>query len=109
MKIQHKIAYSALVISAMVVGVSCKKGFTEINKPYKDADVSTATPAGFFNNMARRATDDTYVLNTGLFMPITNQQGVQNVNLNIFANTTGFWQSYYQDLADYKQLLKLIE
>jgi hypothetical protein len=42
-------------------------------------------------------------------MPITNQQGVQNVNLNIFANITGFWQSYYQDLADYKQLLKLIE
>lgn len=98
-----------LGLSLMVSAVSCKKGFEELNKPYKDATVSTATPAGFFNNLAKRATEDDYVLFTGLFMPITTQQGVQNVNLPYLNYITGFWRNYYQDLADYKQLLKLVK
>jgi len=92
----------------MSVMVSCKKGFEELNKPYKDATVSTATPAGFFNNLAKRATQEDYTLYTGLFMPVTNQQGVQNRNLPYTNYITSFWSTYYSDLADYKQLLKLI-
>jgi len=109
MKRQSKIIYLALMVAIFIGDVSCKKGFTEINAPYKDAVVSTATPAGFFNNLARRATDDSYILHTGLLMPITNQQGVQNVIINWTNYVTPYWQSYYQDLADYKQLLKLIK
>lgn len=95
--------------ATLVGGMSCKKGFEEINAPYKDATVSTATPAGFFNNLARRATDDAYGLHTGLVMPLLNQQGVQNIQLPYVNYITPYWQSYYQDLADYKQLLKLID
>jgi predicted permease len=62
MKIQHKVIHSILGLSLMVGVVSCKKGFEELNKPYKDATVSTATPAGFFNNLAKRATEACLIL-----------------------------------------------
>jgi len=110
MKIQYKIIYSLLGLAILFADVSCKKGFEELNAPYKDATVSTATPAGFFNNLARRATDDAYTLHTTLIMPKLNQQGVQNIVSLPYVNyITTYWQAYYQDLADYKQLLKLID
>ncbi|QDW26256.1 SusD/RagB family nutrient-binding outer membrane lipoprotein [Pedobacter sp. KBS0701] len=108
MKIQHKVIHSILGLSLVIGVASCKKGFEELNKPYKDATVSTATPAGFFNNLAKRATEEDYTIYAGLFMPITNQQGVQNKNLPYINYITTFWRNYYQDLADYKQLLKLV-
>lgn len=108
MKNHNKIFQLVALLLLLACCFACKKGFEEINAPYKDAVVSTATPAGFFNNLARRATEDAYTLHTGLFMPITNQQSVQNVNLPYLNYITPYWQNYYQDLADYKQLIKLI-
>ncbi|WP_140937698.1 SusD/RagB family nutrient-binding outer membrane lipoprotein [Sphingobacterium lumbrici] len=109
MQIQHKIIQGMLGLTLITMGVSCTKGFEDLNKPYKDVSVSTASPAGIFNNLARRATDEDYTLYTGLFMPITNQMGTQNVAINITNYTSSYWNNYYPDLADYKQLLKLID
>lgn len=109
MKIQNKIKLGMLGLTLITTGVSCTKGFEDINKPYKDVSVSTASPAGIFNNLARRATEEDYTLYTGLFMPTTNQMGTQNVAINVTNYTSSYWNNYYPDLADYKLLIKLIE
>lgn len=108
MQIQHKIIQGMLGLTMVITGVSCTKDFEKLNTPYKDVSVSTASPAGLFNNLASRATDEDYTLYTGLFMPITNQMGTQNVIINTTNYTRSYWNNYYPDLADYKLLLKLV-
>lgn len=98
-----------LWLTIIETGVSCTKDFENLNRPYKDVSVSTASPAGIFNNLARRVTDEDYTLYTGFLMPITNQMGTQNVTINITNYTNSYWNNYYPDLADYKQLVKLID
>jgi Starch-binding associating with outer membrane len=109
MRIQNKIIHGMLGLTMIATGVSCTKDFENLNRPYKDVSVSTASPAGIFNNLSRRATDEDYTLYTGLLMPITNQMGTQNVAINVTNYTSSYWNNYYPDLADYKLLLKLID
>ncbi len=88
---------------------SCTKDFEKINTPYKDVAVSTASPVGLFNQLSRNASNEDYTIYTGLFMPVANQQGVQNTPFNYSNYIASFWNNYYQDLADYKLLVKLID
>ena len=88
--------------------VSCKKGFEELNTPYKDASVSTVTAAGLFNTLSSRATEENYTLAISLFYPYTNQQGVQNTFSPPTNYTDSYWRNYYPDLLDYKKLLEFI-
>lgn len=96
-------------VSIFLVLTSCTKDFEEINAPYKDVTVATASPAALFNQLVRNATNEDYTLHTGLFMPITNQQGVQNTSIPYTNYISSFWNNYYQDLADYKLIIKLID
>lgn len=111
--INHKIfnRLAAGVTGAVVLfaSASCTKDFEKINEPYKDVTVSTASPAALFNQLSRNFTNEDYTLHIGLFMPLTNQQGVQNVAIPYTNYISNYWNNYYQDLADYKLLIKLIE
>src|SRR5690349_9876542 len=109
MRRQNKFILNILAVALIVTAASCTKGFEELNTPYKDVSVSTASPAGIFNNLARRATDEDYTLYTGFFMPTVNQMGTQNVAINVTNYTNSYWNNYYPDLADYKLLVKLID
>lgn len=106
MKLQHKIICSVLGFSTLF-STSCDKGFEDMNKPYKDSSTETATPAGFLNNLAMRATDEDYTLYIGIFMPET-QLGIQNASIPYPNYITTFWRNYYRDLIDYNQIKKLI-
>ncbi|MBO9620418.1 MAG: SusD/RagB family nutrient-binding outer membrane lipoprotein [Niabella sp.] len=96
------------VLALLLSASSCTKDFEKINTPYKDVAVSTASPVAVFNQLARNATNEDYTLYTGLFMPITNQQGVQNVSIPYTNYISSFWNNYYPDLANYKLLVQLI-
>lgn len=109
MRIQNKIIKGMLGLTLIATGVSCTKDFEKLNTPFRDVSVATASPAGIFNNLARRATEEDYTLYAGLFMPITNQMGTQNVAINVTNYTSSYWNNYYPDLADYKKLLTLID
>lgn len=92
----------------LATGISCTKDFEELNKPYKDLAVATASPAGLFNNLSRRATNEDYTLQVCYMMGSLNQMGVNNVTIPYTNYISSFWTSYYQDLADYRLLLKLV-
>lgn len=100
---------AAGVLGLLASASSCTKDFEKINAPYKDVAVSTASPVALFNQLSRNATNEDYTLYTGVFMPITNQQGVQNVAIPYTNYVSSFWNNYYPDLADYKLLVKLID
>ncbi|MBZ4189696.1 SusD/RagB family nutrient-binding outer membrane lipoprotein [Niabella beijingensis] len=106
--ITTKIVSRLTVVALFFTATSCTKGFEELNAPYKDVTVNTASPAALFNQLSRNATNEDYTLHTGLLMPITNQQGVQNVTTPYTNYISSFWNNYYQDLADYKLIIKLI-
>lgn len=108
MKIQNKLILGVLGITAMTTIGGCTKDFEKLNEPYKDVAVATASPAGIFNNLSRRATNEDYTLWTCFLMPTMNQQGVQNVTVPYTNYINSYWSNYYLDLADYRLLLKLI-
>ncbi len=109
MKFQNKLILGILGTTLMATGVSCTKDFEELNKPYKDIAVSTASPAGIFNNLSRRATNEDYTLHVCYMLSNLNQMGVNNVTIPYTNYINSFWSGYYQDLADYRLLLKLID
>jgi hypothetical protein len=89
--------------------VSCTKGFEELNKPYKDADVTTLNIPGLFNRLAETATDEDNSLYVSLFYHITNQQGVQNTTAPYLNYSSSLWDNYYPFLIAYKSLIKKID
>lgn len=111
MKIIHKSIYSLLVCGALCGAGACKKGFEDINKPYKDASESTASIPGLFNGLISslgKYSSDADALNVSLLYPITNQQAYQNT-VAPYLNYSGiYWSQYYPDLLVYKTLLKKI-
>ncbi len=108
MKRNQKIIYSLLVIGMIANGTSCKKGFEEINTPYKESSVATVSIPGLFNGIAKGLTDEDNTLYVSLFYPITNQQGVQNIQAPYLNYTSSLWRNYYPALFNYKALLKKI-
>ena len=108
MKRNHKILYSLLIFGMIISGTSCKKGFEEINTPYKESSVATVSIPGLFNGIAKGLTDEDNTLYVSLFYPITNQQGVQNIQAPYLNYTSSLWRNYYPALFNYKALLKKI-
>src|SRR5215831_7402845 len=104
MKFQNKLILGMLGLT-LAAGTSCTKDFEELNQPYKDISVATASPFGLFNNLSRRATNEDYTLHTCYILPYLNQQGVQNVTIPYTNYINSLWTNYYQDLADYKLLV----
>lgn len=108
MKRNQKIIYSLLVFGTITYGVSCKKGFEEINTPYKESSVATVSIPGLFNGIAKGLTDEDNTLYISLFYPITNQQGVQNIQAPYLNYTSSLWRNYYPALFNYRALIKKI-
>lgn len=104
----YKILYGLMVIGLMTTTPSCKKGFEEINTPYKESSVATVSIPGLFNGIARSLTDEDNTLYVSLFYPLTNQQGVQNIQAPYLNYTSSFWRNYYPSLFNYRALLKKI-
>ncbi|WP_316795018.1 SusD/RagB family nutrient-binding outer membrane lipoprotein [Pedobacter agri] len=104
----YKTIYGLLVFGMLTGLASCKKGFEEINTPYKESSVATVSIPGLFNGIARSLTDEDNTLYLSLFYPITNQQGVQNIQAPFLNYTSSFWRDYYPSLYNYKALLKKI-
>ncbi|MES2457590.1 MAG: SusD/RagB family nutrient-binding outer membrane lipoprotein [Bacteroidota bacterium] len=107
MKRNHKI-YSMLVLAMITTGTACKKGFEELNTPYKESSVATVSIPGLYNGIAKALTDEDNTLYVSLFYPITNQQGVQNIQAPYLNYTSSLWNSYYPVLSNYKALIKKI-
>lgn len=97
-----------LVFCTITGTLSCKKGFEEINQPYKDAGINTQTIAGLFNGLAKNVTNEDNTLFVSLFYHQTNQQAVQNKETPYLNYSSSLWNSYYPSLKVYKALLKLI-
>lgn len=111
MKIIQKSIYSLLICGALFGAVACKKGFEDINKPYKDADENTATIFGLFNGLVSSLGKYSYgddALNVSLLYPITNQQAYQNTVAPYLNYSVNYWSQYYPDLLVYKTILKKI-
>lgn len=100
------ITLSTLALAA----TSCEDGFEELNQPYSEASISTASVPGLFNGLARQASSgENAVLAVSLFYPITNQQGSQNTWVPWSNYTSSAWSNYYPSLLNYKALLKKID
>lgn len=108
MKLNQKIIYGMLVFGTITGNFACKKGFVEINQPYKDAGINTQTVAGLFNGLAKNITNEDNTLYISLFYGSTNQQAVQNKETPYLNYSSSLWNSYYPSLKTYKALLKLI-
>lgn len=109
MKIIQKSIYSLLVCGALCGAGACKKGFEDMNTPYKDASESTASIPGLFNGLVSsmgKYGDD--ALNVSLLYPITNQQAYQNTVAPYLNYSVTYWSQYYPDLLVYKTILKKI-
>lgn len=108
MKLIQRSIYSLLVLGTIGVS-SCTDGFEDLNQPYKDASISTASVPGLFNGLARNASaGEGSVLSVSLFYPITNQQGAQNTFVPWINYTSGPWNNYYPSLLNYKALIAKI-
>ena len=108
MKSYHKI-FIGLAVLCGLNQASCTKGFEDLNKPYKDANISTLSIPSLFNRIAQKVTDESNVLYTSLLYPITNQQGVQNVTAPYLNYSSGLWDNYYPSLLTYRWLIKKID
>ncbi len=99
-----------IIAGGMLTGaVACKKGFEDLNRPYKQASEETASIPGLFNGLISSLSkygDD--ALNVSLLYPITNQQAYQNTVAPYLNYASTFWNQYYPDLHNYKILLKKI-
>lgn len=104
-----KTLYSFLVSGILLSTAACKKGFEDLNKPYKQASEETASIPGLYNGLVSslgKYGDD--ALNVSLLYPITNQQAYQNTVAPYLNYSSTYWNQYYPDLFNYKALLKKI-
>lgn len=110
MKQLHKINFIIGLLIAVIGLVSCEKGFDELNRPYKDADVETASIPGLFNGLVSTMANYNGDANmaSSLLNTMANQQAVQNTQVPILNTTSAYWSQYYPDLLTYNKLLKKI-
>lgn len=106
-----KIILQTTFIALAIAGVvSCKKGFDDINKPYKEASPATSSIPGLYNGLVismSKYTGDANLAN-GLLNTMANQQAYQNTQIPFIGATTTYWNQYYPDLVVYKKLLQKI-
>ncbi|WP_346239404.1 SusD/RagB family nutrient-binding outer membrane lipoprotein [Niabella insulamsoli] len=105
----HKKAATAGLALLLLSAASCTKDFEKINAPYKDVSVATASAPALFNQLSRNMTQEDYTLHNVILLDKVNQLGVQNVNTPYTNYIASYWSTYYQNLADYKFILKLID
>lgn len=108
MKLNQQIIYGLLLFGTITGNLACKKGFQEINQPYKDAGINTQTIPGLFNGLSKNVTNEDNTLFVSLFYHNTNQQAVQNKETPYLNYSSSLWNNYYPSLTTYKALLKLI-
>ena len=109
MKSTQKIIYRLLVVGLTIGMLSCEQGFEDINKPYKDASIATASIPGLFNGLAKNITNEDNTLYVSLFYSLTNQQAVQNTLAPYLNYTSSLWNSYYPSLYNYRALIRKID
>jgi len=102
-----KIFYTAL--SVMLIFSSCKKGFEETNRPWKDA--TTADLNTLYNGVVKSLVltwNEQSVGNSWIY-PITQQAAVVGTTgYRMDAASSDIWKDYYRTLSNFRKMDKMI-
>ncbi|MEE1945327.1 SusD/RagB family nutrient-binding outer membrane lipoprotein [Pedobacter sp. KR3-3] len=101
--------YGKWVVLAILALTGCTKDFTEMNTPYNEGSVNSASIPALFNNVASSMIkDEDQTMYVALFWHAANQQAVQSKTANYLNYISNPWSNYYTSLKNYQQMMTLI-
>ncbi len=102
--ISHNKFYIGVLMSASLLGTSCRKNFETVNDKPNGATISTLYTEFNYVVSSLPITDGEYSVMNAWLYPI-NQQGVVVGNAYPFNNArTSVWENYYLTLATYRKM-----